>query len=296
MILFVSAASFALLSSAGGDALVGMRDNPQISAETIAELESAYGLDRPFAQRYSSWLASALRGDLGESMSFRIPVAGMVMTRFANTATLALSGLALASLVSFGLAIASVRFRGRLLSGAIEVLILLSASTPRVVLALLALVFALLFSVSASAGGTTSWFQLIAGSVVLAVPLISIFLAQLRDGLRDVMEEDFVKLARAKGLSEWTVITRHALRAAINPFLTLFGLSLGALLGGSVIVETVLGWPGIGALIVAAVRSRDVPLVMGVVLISSLAVWIGNTAAEFLQLANDARMRSGDFE
>lgn len=296
MILVVSAATFALLSSAGGDALAGIRDNPQISAKTIADLEAAYGLDRPIVERYFSWLGSAARGDLGESLSFRIPVAGIVLSRFRYTAILAASALVLASVVSFGLAILSARFRASVLSGVIEALILLTASTPRIVLALLALVIALYFSISASGGGEISVFQFAAGSIVLAVPLVSIFLAQIRDGLRDAMNEDFVKLARAKGLSEWTVITRHALRAAINPFLTLFGLSLGALLGGSVIVETVLGWPGIGALTVAAVRSRDVPLVMGVVLVSSLAVWMGNTAAEFLQLANDPRMRSGEIE
>jgi ABC-type dipeptide/oligopeptide/nickel transport system permease component len=110
------------------------------------------------------------------------------------------------------------------------------------------------------------------------------------------MKEDFVLLARAKGLSEWTVITRHALRAALNPFLTIAGLSLGGLLGGSVIVETVLGWPGIGALMVSAVRGRDVPLVMGVVLIASVAVWFGNTAAEILQVVNDKRLRSGGLD
>ncbi len=104
------------------------------------------------------------------------------------------------------------------------------------------------------------------------------------------MNEDFVQYARAKGLAEWVVIRRHALRAALNPFLTLFGLSLGGLLGGSVIVETVLGWPGIGALIVTAVRNRDVPVVMGVVLVASAAVWFGNTAAEFLQMLNDRRI------
>lgn len=105
------------------------------------------------------------------------------------------------------------------------------------------------------------------------------------------MNEDFVRYARAKGLSEWSVIIKHALRGAANPFLTLFGLSLGALLGGSVVVETVLGWPGIGSLIVGAIKTRDIPVVMGVVIVASAAVWFGNTLAEFLQLANDPRMR-----
>src|SRR5205807_2461970 len=110
-----------------------------------------------------------------------------------------------------------------------EALILLTASTPRVVLALIALVIMLRGSFTPPAGGGTSSFQLIAGAIVLAIPLISIFLAQLRQGFADAMNEDFVRLARSKGLSEWSVITRHVLRAAINPFLTVFGLSLGGL-------------------------------------------------------------------
>jgi ABC-type dipeptide/oligopeptide/nickel transport system permease component len=150
------------------------------------------------------------------------------------------------------------------------------------------------FSGLAAGSVSGSFPSVLLASTVLAAPLISLFLAQAREGLIAAMNEDFVHYARAKGLSEWALLGRHALRAAINPFLTLFGLSLGGLLGGSVIVETVLGWPGIGSLIVTAVRSRDVPVVMGVVLIASLAVWLGNTGAEFLQMVNDKRISSSE--
>lgn len=295
MVLIVSAITFSLLSSAGGDALSNLRDNPQISEKTIEDLKKVYGLDRPILERYASWLFGALRGDLGESFSFRVPVRTLAWSRFLNTTILGFAALAIAVGISFLVAILSTRYRSRVLSGFIEALILLTASTPRMVLALLALVVMLRFSFAAPVAGGFSPFQLVSGSIVLAVPLISIFLAQLRDGLADAMDEDFVRLARAKGLNEWRVITRHALRAALNPFVTVSGLSLGGLLGGSVIVETVLGWPGIGALMVSAVRGRDVPLVMGIVLIASVAVWFGNTIAEFLQLVNDKRLRSEGF-
>jgi peptide/nickel transport system permease protein len=100
-----------------------------------------------------------------------------------------------------------------------------------------------------------------------------------------------VKLARSKGLSDAAVIGRHASRAVLNPLLTLFGLSLGGVLGGTVIVETILGWKGIGELTVTAVRVRDVPLVMGIVVVSTLAIWVGNLVGELLQMANDSRLR-----
>jgi len=131
---------------------------------------------------------------------------------------------------------------------------------------------------------------------VLAFPVVALFLAQLHSGLKRAMAEPFVQYARAKGLSENTVILRHALRAALNPLLTIFGLSLGGLIGGSVIVETVLGWPGIGALTVVAVRGRDVPLVMGIVVVTSAFVWLGNSIAEVLQLVNDKRLRASETE
>jgi peptide/nickel transport system permease protein len=294
MLLVVSAITFTLLSAAGGDAFTSLRENPQVSEQTIEQLRRVYGLDRPFIVRYGTWLGGAVTGDLGESFLYRIPVGGLVASRFLKTAVMALIAFALAVGLSFALALLSVLYRNRLLKAAIEFIILLTASTPRMVVALFALVVMLQLSMAAGAAGADSPAQLIAGALVLAVPLVSIFLAQLRDALADVMQEDFVRLARAKGLSESAVVMRHALRAAVGPFLTIAGLSLGSLLGGSVIVEVVLGWPGLGALTVTAVRARDVPLVMGIVLIASAAVWFGNALAELLQALNDKRVRDGE--
>jgi peptide/nickel transport system permease protein len=287
MLLAVSAISFALLSAAGGDAFSGLRDNPQVSDRTIEHLRKVYGLDQPWPVRYGRWLAGAASGDLGESIFFRVPVAGLVWTRFLST--LLLAGAALFIAVSFSLliGIVSVRYRSKTLDAFVEGLILLTSSTPRIVLALLGLALTVRFA--GVAAGPSS---LLLAAVVLAAPLVSLFLAQAHTGLIEAMNEDFVHYARAKGLSEWALLGRHAIRAALNPFLTLFGLSLGGLLGGSVIVETVLGWPGIGSLVVTAVRGRDIPVVMGVVLIASFAVWFGNTAAEFLQMVNDKRIGS----
>ncbi|HEV7700269.1 MAG TPA: ABC transporter permease [Pyrinomonadaceae bacterium] len=289
MLLIVSAITFALLASAGGDALSGLRDDPQISERTIEQLRTVYGLDRPLPERYLSWLANAARGDLGESMNFRIPVGTLIWPRFLNTLLMGLIALVLSIGISVFLAVWSVRAQNKWLDRVVEGFIFITASTPRMVLALIALAL----SLNIVSAGASYVFQLVAGSVVLAVPLISILLAQLLNGLQEVMSEDFIRTARAKGLSEWTVITKHAMRASLSPFLTVAGLSLGGLLGGSVIVESVLGWQGIGALMVSAVRTRDVPVVLGVVLISSMAVWFGNALGELLQFANDARIRTG---
>jgi peptide/nickel transport system permease protein len=169
------------------------------------------------------------------------------------------------------------------------------------VVALVALAFAVrtsLFTVGASAPDesvTARLARVILPALVLSVPLIALFLAQVRDGLYDALREEFVQVARAKGLTERVVIFRHALRAALNPLITIFGYSLGGVVSGSVIVETVLGWPGLGQLSVVAVRNRDVPLLMGVVLVTASAVFIGNLIADILLRLNDPRIeREGE--
>lgn len=286
MLLAVSAIVFALLASAGGDAFTSLRDNPQISEETIEKMRRVYGLDRPLPVRFAKWIGSAATGDLGESIYFRAPVSGLIWRRSLDTAVLGVLALLLASAAAAVLSFLSVRYPSKSLERLIETIVLLTASAPRIVLALIGLALAVRSGVP---GDSTLMLFLAAG--VLAAPVISIFLAQFHNELRHAMNQDFVQLARAKGLSERIVILRHASRAALGPVLTVFGLSLGALLGGSVIVEAVLGRSGIGTLMVTAVTSRDVPLVMGIVLIASAAVWAGNAAAEVLQALNDKRLR-----
>ena len=290
MILIVSAVTFALLSFAGGDAVTALRENPQISEASIENLRRVYGLDKPLPVRYFSWLRGAVVGEMGESMYFRVPVSSIVATRFVSTFLLGIAALVIAVIISLGFGIAAARYRSRTLSGFIEFIVFVTASTPRIVLALVALAIIAQLTASNIDAANVVGFWLAA--VALAAPLISIFLAQFHDGLSRTMNEDFIQLARAKGLSEGIVVVRHAIRAALNPVLTVFGLSLGGVLGGSVIVESVLGRQGLGALMVSAVRGRDLPLVMGIVLVTSTAVWLGNTSAEVLQAVNDKRMRT----
>ena len=294
LLVAVSAISFALLSSAGGDAFNSLRENPQISAETVEKLRTTYGLDRPAISRYFNWLGDAFRGDLGESFAYRSPVARLVAARFWNTLQLGVLGLLIALAVSAGLAFLSVRFPQSPLRRFSDLVILLAASTPRIVLSLFALLLVVGLAWRGLSFAPGSWALLILASFVLCVPLVAVFLAQMREGLRSAMDEPFVQFARAKGLSENAVVLRHASRAALNPTLSIFGMSLGSIFGGSVIVETILGWPGIGALMVAAVRGRDVPLVMGIVVVASAAVWLGNALAEFLQMLNDKRLREAE--
>ena len=293
MILIVSAVTFALLGFAGGDALTQLRDNPQISEATIARLRSVYGLDQPLPIRYFRWLSAAVTGDLGESMYFRVPVSSLVWTRSVSTFLLGAAAFAIALAFAVPLSLIGTRYKSTTIDAFIDLLILLTASMPRIVLALVALAVSVRLSASAMDRSSAILFWLAA--LTLSAPLISVFLAQLHGELQRTMREDFIKLARAKGLSESAVILRHAVRPALNPVLTIAGLSLGGVLGGSVIVESVLGRQGLGTLMVSAVRARDLPLVMGIVLFTSTAVWLGNAFGEMLQAINDKRIRDLSF-
>jgi peptide/nickel transport system permease protein len=291
MILIVSAVTFTLLGFAGGDALTQLRDNPQVSEATIERLRSVYGLDQPLPMRYFRWLSGAVTGDLGESTYFRVPVSRLVWARSVNTFLLGTAAFAIALTLAVPLSIIGARFKSRTIAAFIDLLILVTASTPRIVLALVALAISVRLTASARSSVVLFWLAALA----LSAPLISIFLAQLHGELQRTLREDFIKLARAKGLSESAVILRHAIRPALNPVLTIAGLSFGGVLGGSVIVESVLGRQGLGTLMVSAVRGRDLPLVMGIVLFTSTAVWLGNALAELLQAINDKRIRDLSF-
>jgi peptide/nickel transport system permease protein len=245
--------------------------------------------------RYARWLGGIATGNLGSSFSYRMPVWAVLKPRIAATLALALTALLIATLVSAVLGLYSARWPRGWIDRLSSVLVLLGASTPRIVMALFALAVIVetsIISIGGAAGERWSYGRLLIASSVLAVPVISLLLAQVREGLQTAMNEEFVTVARAKGLGEWTILLRHALRAALNPVITIYGYSLGGLIGGSVIVETVLAWPGLGQLSVIAVKSRDVPLLMGIVLVSAAAVLLGNLLADLLILINDPRARA----
>jgi peptide/nickel transport system permease protein len=298
VLLVVSALTFTLLASAGGDALTMLQSDPLVSEQAIGELRHTYGLDQSLHTRYLRWLGGIARGSLGQSFFYHAPVGSIIRARLVNTLMLAASALFFAWAIALSLGAVAARRPGSWADHLCSVVILLAASTPRIVLALLALAFAVrtsLFTVGAAAAtgesASSSMARLVVPALVLSVPLVALFLAQVREGLGTALREEFVQVARSKGLTERAVVFRHALRAALNPLITIFGYSLGGVVSGSVIVETVLGWPGLGQLSVVAVRNRDVPLLMGVVLVTATAVLVGNLIADILLRLNDPRIR-----
>src|SRR5688500_19113151 len=195
MTFIVSAVAFALLGLAGGDALTSVSDNPQISEATIENLRRVYGLDKPLPVRYFTWLSGAMTGELGESMYFRVPVATLIRTRFVSTLLLAAAALAIAITISFGLGVAAARYKSRWLSHAIETIVFATASTPRIVLSLVALAIVAQITITNVdiAPVAAFWFA----AAALAAPLVSLFFYPLHDALSENMVEDFMLLATA---------------------------------------------------------------------------------------------------
>ncbi|MGH9751804.1 MAG: ABC transporter permease, partial [Blastocatellia bacterium] len=297
VLLIISFLIFALLARAGSDAARAL-DNLHGSEETIEKIRRIHGLDRPLTERYWNWVADAARGDLGHSFEFHAPVWSLIRLPLLRTMTMATIAILIAWSVALALGIAAARRAGSWVDRLCSALILLAASTPRLVLALLALAFISSTPLINVVGPTTNSdveilsFRVIPPAIILSVPLIALFLAQTRVVIREALDEEFVRVARARGAPEWMVLLRHALRPAAGPLITIFGFSLGGVMSGSVIVEKVMGWPGLGLLTVSAVQARDVSLLLGVTMVAAAMVMAGNLAADILQRLNNPRLRS----
>jgi peptide/nickel transport system permease protein len=289
VLLILSILIFGLLAAAGGDAVNALTDSPHVSEETARELRRIYGLDQPFAIRYFRWLNDLARGHLGYSISYQVPVGAIIRPRLINTAALAAAAMAIAWAIALTLGTAAAAHAGTWIDFLCSLTVIVASSTPRLVLALLTLTLITYISFE---GTVLGWFfQLMQPAIVLSIPLLAILLAQMRGRVREMYDEEFVRAARAIGSPERIILFRHVLRPSLNPLITISGYSLGGLISGSVIVESVFGWSGLGHLSVTAVQSRDVPLLMGIVLVTATMVLAGNLMADILLRLNDPRLR-----
>ena len=243
--------------------MLGQFATPEAIASTRAEL----GLDRPLAVRYVEYVLDVVRGDLGMSIKDRRPVATMIAETLPATAQLAGAAVLLSVLVGVPLGVVSAARPGGVTDNLVRVVSLAGLSMP---VFWTGLVFIVFFSV------TLGWFpvagrgtlrHLVLPSVTLALPSIAILARMTRASLLEVLQEDYVRTARSKGLSRRSLLYKHALRNALIPVVTALGLQLGQMLGGAVLTETVFSWPGLGRLTVFAIFNRDFVLVQGVVLV-----------------------------
>ncbi len=292
VVLGVCTLVFLLVHLVPGDPVEAMLGEGARPADRTA-LAAALGLDRPLGRQYLDYLGGLVRLDLGQSFVYQRPVADLLAERLPATLILAGVALTLALLLAVPLGVLAACGRGRAIDGAAMGFSLLGSSIPNFWLGpMLILVFSLWLGWTPVSGreGPAS---LILPAITLGTSLAAILARMVRSSVLEVLGEDYVRTARAKGLSPAAVLWGHALRNAWLPVLTLVGLQLGGLLGGAVITETVFAWPGLGSLLVEAIQGRDYPVLQGCVLVVSLAYVLVNTATDLVYAWIDPRIRGG---
>jgi peptide/nickel transport system permease protein len=308
LLLGVSVLCFLFTQMAPGSFFDEMRLNPQISPETIATLRTHYGLDQPVAFRYAHWISSALRGDFGYSVAYNLPVAPLLWTRAEHTLLLTSLATLLTWFLGVPLGLYTASCQGRMLDRIIGTVNSFLISVPEVVLALGLLAAVVRWRVAPIGGMISLGFEELSPPAKIAdlglhllLPVSILLLAgipiverHIRAGVIEALAAPSTQFARSLGIGKMRLLFRHLLPLAANPAISLFGLSLAGLLGGSLLVEVITGWPGLGPLILEATLARDLYVVIGAIMLSAVFLLAGNLIADFLLIAVDPRIRAGE--
>jgi peptide/nickel transport system permease protein len=305
LLIAISVLSFALIQLTPGDFFSSMRMNPRISAQTIERIRSQYGLDRSLPVRYERWMRSVLRGQMGFSLAYNSPVAPLLLARARNTLLLSSVATLLAWILALPLGIWSAANRGKWIDRVCGLATTALLTIPDLVVFL----FLLLIAARTGwlpAGGMVSptmessglWgkskdvaLHLLLPSLSLAIVLLPALVRHIRSAMVEVLKAPFIRAARGHGIARLRLLLRYALPAAANPLISLFGFCVGTILSASLLVEVILSWPGLGPLLMEAIQTRDLFVVVGVVLVSSVFLVAGNLFADILLFAADPRIR-----
>lgn len=307
-LLLASALSFFIIQLAPGDYLDNLRQNPQISEETIKRLQEQFGLDRPIVEQYFLWLKQVVtKGDFGVSFAYaQRPVTALLWERVPATLLLSITSLIATWAIAIPLGIIGAVHQNRKIDRVLRVLSYIGQGFPTLITGLLLLFFAQLTSPLFPVGGMTSidfadlnifgkildiaW-HMILPTIALSITGFAGLQRITRGELLDVLRQDYIQTARAKGLPENRVIYVHALRNAINPLITLLGFEFASLLGGAFITEYYFNWPGLGRLLLQAVQAQDLYLVMAGLIMGAVMLLVGNLLADLALKAVDPRIK-----
>lgn len=303
--LGVTFLTFLLIHLAPGDILSQLKLNPQISAALVEQLRSDFGLDRGLLHQYFSWLRRLAVGDMGLSLSYRIPVLNLVAERAGATLLLAFSAMAVSWLVALPMGMAAAWRPHGWVDRICSVLAFLGLSIPNFFLALLLIFFAARSGWFPTGGLTSANYEslgalgkladilwhLVLPTLVLATAGMASLFRITRSQMMRALGEPFIEAARARGLTERAILFRHALRASLSPLITLFGYELAGLLSGAALTEIVFSYPGLGRLVLDAILAQDMYLVAGATLAGFLLLMAGNMISDILLALNDPRLR-----
>ncbi len=290
VLLGVSIIVFMLVQLAGDPVLI-MLSGTGATEQDLQDLRAELGFDDPLPIQYLRYMADALRGELGNSLRYKQPALWLVLNRLPATAQLATLALLLALVVALPLGILAAVSRNTWVDYAATIVASLGQAIP---LYLLGIILVLFFAVELRwfpPGGSGSWRHLVLPVITLGLYPMARITRLLRASLLDTLHEDYTRTARSKGLRERAVVTKHALRNAVFPVVTVVGLMFGTLLGGAVITETIFAWPGVGSLTIQAIQNRDFPLVMAAVFVLSVVFIVINLLVDLLYIYIDPRIR-----
>jgi peptide/nickel transport system permease protein len=302
LIVGVSVIGFALMYLAPGGPLAVYTLNPGVTAADIERLKHVFGLDQPFYVQYFKWFSGFLTGNWGTSFFGGRTVATTILERLPATLLLMGSGLGVAIVIGTAIGTIGALKRNSLFDYAAMTVATMALSLPTFWFGLVAIY---IFAVDLkwfpaggmrTLGGETGVGDLIHHLVLPAGVLALVQMAQwsryARAAVLEVLTQDYMRTARAKGLAPSTVLFRHALRGALGPLVTLLGLQLPMLLGGALVAETVFSWPGMGLLFVSSLQTRDYPVLMGILMLSAVSVVIGNLLADLVNTVIDPRIKA----
>ena len=288
----VSLLVFAAVRTLPGDP-ARLMAGPEATQAAVDDMRGRLGLDRPLPVQYLAFAGAALQGDLGTSIRSKLPVMNEIMDRLPFTAALAVAAYGLAIVVGVPAGMLGAIHRNRWPDQAAMLLAVAGASVANFWLALLAMNFFAVRLGWLPLLGAGSWPHYVLPAVTLAVLPMALIARMTRSSMIEVIGQDYIRTARAKGLARSVVYRRHALRNALIPIVTIVGLNFGGLLGGAVVTESVFNWPGIGRLLIDSVRYRDYPTIQGVTLVAVVAVVGMNLLADLLIAALNPRIRFG---
>lgn len=274
----------------GGDPIAHLVD-PEASAEQIAEVRAAYGFDRPYIEQYFKQFWLTLRGDFGDSFRYREPAMSLVLERLPATIELALASIVIALIIAIPAGILSAVYQNSLLDFLVTISSTLGRAMPNFWVGIMLI---LLVSVELRwlpVSGRDSPTSIILPALTLGTTIATTLARVMRSSLLEVMRKDYMTTAKAKGLGVWIVTIRHGLRNALIAVVTVFGLQVAWLLGGSVVVEEVFAWPGMGRLILKSVLLRDLTVVQAGVLVFALVVMMTNLLVDLVYALLDPRIR-----
>lgn len=290
ILLGVSLVTFALLYLLPADPARQIAGRTATAAQ-VANIRTQLGLDQPFFVQYARYLGSLLQGDLGRSYLQRSEVSDLIAARLPASLLLMLAAILCELAIGLTMGVAAALRRGRFSDHALMVGSFVTVSAPQFVVGLLLLY---VFAVKLGwfpIGGYGTFRHLVLPALTLGILGAGWYSRMMRSSMVDVLRQDYIRTARAKGLRRWTILFRHALPNAILPVIAMIGIDIGLFMSGIVVVESVFGWPGIGQLAWQAIQRVDLPIIMGVTLVSAVAIVLGNLLADVVAPFVDPRIK-----